>query len=140
MSEKRVLTEHELRLILKLLPILKHPDDFTEAYQWDHPSRPGVLSRLDRDKSLWVLFRPDRCYSDLARFVEAMQGAGYVVIRHHFASGNCLSRVTRPDLERRDTETGWLGEGRSTADLEATCFACVDALVEKEGRDGNTDG
>ena len=81
-------------------------------------------------------FRPLRDHADLARLVEAMLENGYDIDRyhHHDVKPQYLTTVKH--------EKYLIGSGHEApTDLEATCFACVEALKEKEKRDAtDTDG
>lgn len=104
---KRQTTEAELRLVAGVCG----------GVVFDH----GELLRIG-----WGRFDPLYNYADLARFVSAMQGAGWRITRCAEPDG-CFTIVFHPEFG-----VIMLSPANLPTDLEATYYAIVDALKEQE--------
>ncbi len=127
----RQLTEHELERIAgvmgwELLPEVYPDQDPVNACALSQDGDALLIRGGNRD------FNPLHDHADLARLVEAMQADGWTISRKAYPAGSVRPHVS--------DWTKVSGHGcfkcvDAPTDIEATCFAIVDALKEKEKRD-----
>ncbi len=133
MSERQP-TEHELGLVASQMMTFRVDDARKDWAEW-------LVVRSPETNDVWLFytdvlgedkqFNPLHDHNDLARFVEAMQAAGFIIKRSHFEDGKVQAavfvRLTSSGLREMSSHY-------DTCDLVATFWACVDALKEKEER------
>lgn len=135
MSDKRVLTEHELKLIAGVLGY-----HLVKKFKVGVDNRKNCIINSQNSLHLWdndsKYFDSLHNHADLARLVEAMRQA-----RYNFSWSAYNERFRAEDGLYQcevsfETLDAWTSTSSNTF-IKATCFACVEALVEKEKRDAD---